>query len=190
MKPTRLAVACAFAGFFCVRSVAAQHHDHPAAALGDVNFPVSCTPEAQEQIQHGGRAAVLLLLGKIDGAVADVLAADPTCAMAHWVKAVASLDNPLGVTSDAQAGAAGVGGREKAKQLGGKTQRERDYIAAVEVVFKDHETVPFATARGSVREGARADSCPLSRGLRGGDSLCLLAAGDCRSERPDAMRSS
>jgi tetratricopeptide (TPR) repeat protein len=31
---------------------------------------------------------------------------------------------------------------EKAKALGGKTQRERDYIAAVELFYKDGETVP------------------------------------------------
>ena len=32
---------------------------------------------------------------------------------------------------------------KKRSQLGAKTQRERDYIGAVEIVFKDHDTVPF-----------------------------------------------
>ena len=34
---------------------------------------------------------------------------------------------------------------KEARQLGAPTEREREYIGAVEVVFKDHDTVPFKT---------------------------------------------
>lgn len=123
-----------------------DHHQHAAAAtLGDVNFPVSCTPEAQVKFN----AVVALLYSfyweDIDAAVAEVLVADPTCAMAHWAKAVASLDNALGSPPTPRQEKQGWDAVLAARQLGGgKTPRERDYIAAVETMFKDHDTVPFA----------------------------------------------
>jgi tetratricopeptide (TPR) repeat protein len=123
----------------------AHEHEHSAAsALGEVNFPISCTPTARDKFNTTAALLYSFYWERIDAAVADVLAADPTCAMAYWAKAVASLDNPLGSPPTPKQEAQGWAAVQKAKQLGGKTQRERDYIDAVEVVFKDHETVPFA----------------------------------------------
>ncbi|WP_242101592.1 hypothetical protein [Lysobacter sp. M2-1] len=134
-------------GICCASGAGAQDHDHhPApAVLGDVRFPVSCTPAAQAKFNTAASLLYSFYWEKIDAAVAEVLAADPSCAMAHWVKAVASLDNALGSPPTPKQEQQGWAAVERAKQLGGKTQRERDYIAAVEVVFKDHGTVPFAT---------------------------------------------
>lgn len=131
------------------------HHQHDAAAtLGDVNFPVSCTPEAQTKFNTAAALLYSFYWEKIDGAVNDVLAADPTCAMAYWAKAVASLDNALGSPPTPKLEEQGWAAVLAARQLGGgKTPRERDYIAAVESVFKDHGTVPF-TQRAKTYEKA------------------------------------
>lgn len=125
----------------------AQEHDHhgDASALGEVNFPVSCTPQAQKTFNTLASLLYSFYWERVDEAVAEVLAADPTCAMAYWGKAVASLDNALGSPPTPKQEQQGWAAVLAAKQLGAKTQRERDYISAVEVVFKDHETVPFAT---------------------------------------------
>ncbi|MCC8362436.1 hypothetical protein LK996_05035 [Lysobacter sp. A6] len=80
---------------------------------------------------------------KIDAAAADVLAADPDCAMAYWALAVASLANPLGSPPSAKQEAHGWEMVQKAKRLGAKTERERDWIDAIAVVFEDYDTVPF-----------------------------------------------
>jgi hypothetical protein len=145
MKSTIVAAACIAASMLCIPSAAADDdHDH-ADELGKVNFPVSCTREAQERFN----TAVSLLYSfhwqRIDKALADVLAADPNCAMAYWGKAIASLDNALGSPPTPKQEAEGWAAVEKAKQLSAKTQRERDYIAAVEVVFKEHDKIPFNT---------------------------------------------
>jgi tetratricopeptide (TPR) repeat protein len=148
----KLAIAFAVAAsMFVVPCTRAQEHDQHAhaAAIGEVNFPVSCNAEAQA---HFNTAAALLYSfywEKVDAAVAAVLQADPSCAMAHWAKAIASLDNPLGSPPTPKQEEQGWAAVEKAQQLGGKTQRERDYIAAVEIVFKDHATVPFKTRAAS-----------------------------------------
>lgn len=117
-------------------------HEHPAA-LGTVNFPVSCTPEAQQRFNTAASLLYSFYWERIDAAVADVLAADPDCAMAYWAKAVASLDNALGSPPTPKKEQEGWAAVLMAKQLGAKTQRERDYIGSVEAVFKDHDNVPF-----------------------------------------------
>jgi hypothetical protein len=122
-----------------------EQHQHDAGALGEVSFPIACNAEAQA---HFNTAAALLYSfywEKVDTAVAAVLKADPSCAMAYWARAVASLDNPLGAPPGPKQEQEGWAAVEKAKQIGGKTPRERDYIAAIETVLKDHATVPFKT---------------------------------------------
>lgn len=117
-------------------------HEHPAS-LGTVNFPVSCTPEAQQRFNAAASLLYSFYWERIDAAVADVLTVDPNCAMAYWAKAVASLDNALGSPPTPKKEGEGWAAVQIARQLGAATQRERDYIGAVEVVFKDYDTVPF-----------------------------------------------
>jgi tetratricopeptide (TPR) repeat protein len=145
---TRLVVvACAAASILAAPCAVPQDHDHrhDAGALGEVSFPVSCNAAAQSRFNTAAALLYSFYWERVNAAVEAVLQADPQCAMAYWIKAVASLDNPLGsppTPKQEQEGSAAVG---KAKQLGAKTARERDYIAAVETVFKDHATVPFRT---------------------------------------------
>ena len=127
-------------------------HAHPAS-LGTVNFPVSCTPEAQQRFNTAASLLYSFYWERVDAAVTDVLAADPNCAMAYWVKAVASLDNALGSPPTPQKEREGWAAVLMAKQLGAKTQRERDYVGAVEIAFRLHDTVPF-TKRAAAYEKA------------------------------------
>ena len=140
-----LVVVLCTAGNFHPAMAQEHDHDHKPAALGEVDFPVSCSREAQAKFNTAVALLYSFYWEKIDAALADVLAADPTCAMAHWAKAVASLDNALGSPPTPTLEKQGWDAVQKAKQLGAKTGRERDYIAAAELVFKDHDTVPFAT---------------------------------------------
>jgi hypothetical protein len=113
--------------------------------MGDVSFPVSCTPEAQKRFNTAASLLYSFHWERVDKALAEVLDADPGCAMVFWAKAVASLDNALGSPPTSKLEKEGWAAVQKAKELGAKTQRERDYIASVEAFFKDHETVPFGT---------------------------------------------
>jgi tetratricopeptide (TPR) repeat protein len=144
VKPTLATAACLYASILYLPCSVAQDHDH-TAALGEVNFPVSCTPEAQQRFNTAASLLYSFHWEHTDAAVAKVLEADPSCAMAYWAKAIASLENALGAPPTPQLEQRGWAAVEQAKQLGAKTQRERDYIAAVEVVFKDYATVPFHT---------------------------------------------
>jgi Tfp pilus assembly protein PilF len=120
----------------------AQHEHHAAAAetLGTVNFQTSCGPAAQGPFN---RAVALLHSFEFREAIQGfdkVLAADPTCAMAHWGRALAFWGNPFapGVKGGKplQDGRAAV---ESARTLGKPTPRERAYIDAVAELFRDSE---------------------------------------------------
>ena len=128
-----------------LESPAAQEpaHEHPAGEaekLGRVDFAVSCSPAAQERF---GRAVALLhsfWYGQAEKAFAEVTRIDPTCAMAGWGVAMSlfhpiwAAANPAGAPSPAEM-ERGRAAAAEAAGMGGKTSRERDYIAAVAAFY-------------------------------------------------------
>ena len=113
-----------------------HHHD-----LGQVRFPVSCTPEAQKVFERGVALLHSFWYDEAEKTFSQVIRIDPACAMAYWGIAM-SLYHPVWfppTPADLQRGMAAI---EKAKSIGAKTQRERDYIAAIEVFYKDSDKVP------------------------------------------------
>ncbi|MBA3569465.1 MAG: hypothetical protein H0W28_08995 [Pyrinomonadaceae bacterium] len=129
------------------RPAAQEMHPHthaPAEKLGHVNFAVSCSASAQKQFN---RAAALLhsfWYEEAEKAFAAVATDDPKCVMAHWGVAM-SLYHPVWAPStpaELQKGWAAV---EKAKSIDAKTDRERDYIAAIEAFYKDSDRLDHRT---------------------------------------------
>jgi tetratricopeptide (TPR) repeat protein len=121
--------------------------------LGTVSFPVLCTPEAQARFNKAAALLYSFHWSRVEAALNDVLAADPDCAMVYWAKAVASFDNPLGSRPTPKLEKQGWAAVERARQLTPKTERERDYIEAVEAFFKDHDKVGYE-ARAAAYERA------------------------------------
>src|SRR5215467_12252405 len=70
----------------------------------------------------------------------DVAKADPECGMAYWGIALTLLSNPHGAppASNLPLGLAAI---QKAKAVGAKTQRERDYIDALAVMYVDYDKI-------------------------------------------------
>jgi hypothetical protein len=145
MKCVATAASCVFAVLVGSSQAHTQEHDHSGGELGKVHFPVSCTAEAQQRFNVAAALFYSFYWERIEAALEDVLAADPTCAMAHWLEAVASMENALGAPPTPVQQKHGAAAAARAKALDARTQRERDYIAAVQIVYKDHETVPFQT---------------------------------------------
>ncbi|HEX9786764.1 MAG TPA: hypothetical protein VGB09_02005 [Candidatus Binatia bacterium] len=110
--------------------------------LGEVNFPVSCNAAAQKHFQRAAALYHSFDWPRVTKAFETVLEADPQCAMAWWGIALATLDNPFVWPISAKQVADGWAAIEKAKAIGARTQRERDYIAALELFYKDGNTVP------------------------------------------------
>ncbi|MBI1736675.1 MAG: hypothetical protein HYR51_16020 [Candidatus Rokubacteria bacterium] len=111
--------------------------------LGQVQFANSCSPAVQADFN---RAVALLHSFAFAPAIKGfeaVAEADPGCGIARWGAAVAWLGNPLAGPVDGKRLQAGAAAIAKAKAAG--TQRERDYIAAIDAFYKDHDRVDHRT---------------------------------------------
>ena len=116
-----------------------------AERLGTVRFATSCAPAVQPQFD---RAVALLHSFHLDaavGAFSDVAAADPTCGMAYWGVAMSWLGNPLAAPPSARGLKEGGAAVDRAKAAGARTDREREYIAAIETIYKDADRVDHRT---------------------------------------------
>jgi tetratricopeptide (TPR) repeat protein len=122
-------------------------HEHTGVAgeqLGSVNFPVSCSPEAQMRFDRGMALLHSFWWSEAHRAFDQVLEADPSCAMAHWGLAMAWRGNPFGPPPPA-ALEAGLAASERALALGPPTARERGYVDAVLALYRDYPTVDQRT---------------------------------------------
>jgi hypothetical protein len=126
-----------------------------AAKLGKVTFPVSCNAAAQKEFETSMAYYHSFDWVQVKASLDRVLQADPSCGMAHWGHALALLDNPFvwpanlppKVLADGQAQI------DAARAAGLKTQRERDYVDALAVFFKDADKLNHRT-RATALEAA------------------------------------
>jgi tetratricopeptide (TPR) repeat protein len=113
--------------------------------FGKVNFPTTCSPAAHAHFERGLAMLHSFWFGPAIKAFDAAAQADPACGIAHWGAAVAWIGNPLaGPPSESRlkSGAAAVA---RARAAGARSQRERDYIAAIEAFYRDHDKVDHRT---------------------------------------------
>src|SRR5215831_7318576 len=124
-----------------------------AQELGRVHFQTSCTPQAQEKFDRGLALVHSFFYPDSVQAFTEAAAADPQCAIAYWGIAISHRPNPLVLPLAAAALKNGLEAVEKGKAIGAKTERERDWIAAIEVYYKDFDKID-QTTRGLAYERA------------------------------------
>ena len=143
---TRIAVAAA-AVLLTLPVFAAypQEHAHPQGAptekLGTVHFATSCSPKVAPQFDRAVALLHSFEFGASIQAFNEVLAADSTCAVAHWGIALSRWTNPMAAGNRSvallQQGKHAV---DAAMRLGVRaSERERGYIHAVSQLYDDFE---------------------------------------------------
>ena len=110
--------------------------------LGKLSFPTSCDQKVQAEFERGVAMIhsywFLIARRTFEGVLRD----DPDCAIAYWGIAIDLLNNVFVAPpsrTDAEAAWAAL---EKARQIGAKTQRERDWIEALSAYYRDHDKTP------------------------------------------------
>jgi len=144
MKPWSSIYAILLAGVCAAYAgpVIAQH-EHPAGdpgRLGKVSFAISCDPAVQPQFNIAVAMLHSFWFEKASETFAAVAEKDPTCAMASWGVAMTH-SHPIWEAPGPADLKAGIAAVEKAKSAGAKTQRERDYIGAIDAFYKDADKV-------------------------------------------------
>jgi tetratricopeptide (TPR) repeat protein len=135
MKPNKLFLVVSLIAL--VYASLGRTQERATEKLGKVHFPVSCSAAAQEQFDRAVALLHSFWLDEAGKAFAAIGQADSGCAMAHWGTAMTLFGNPFTWPLSGKALPDGWAAVEKAKAAPAKTQRERDYIGAVEAFYKD-----------------------------------------------------
>jgi tetratricopeptide (TPR) repeat protein len=132
MKSKTLAVVSWFLLALAVPALAQEEK------LGKVNFPNSCDAKVQAQFERGVAMLHSFWYSAGEKAFREVLAQDPSCAIATWGIAALLMSNPLaGAGSSPKGAAQAQAAIEQGRKIGAKTQRERDYIEAVAAYYEN-----------------------------------------------------
>jgi hypothetical protein len=135
VKKTAATAIAAALGLTLAQPALAQA-DHQK--LGKVHFETSCKPDAQKQFDRAILYQHSFWYRASQMAFEDALKADPECGMAYWGIALSLLWNPH-VPAPAKNLGEGAAAIAKGKSVGANTQRERDYIDALAVIYADHD---------------------------------------------------
>jgi len=148
LRAVRIFSRILFVAFLCpLHSASAQEghgHRHGPSELGQVNFTVSCSPKAQQQFNRAVAWLHSFEYEEAEKAFTEVTVTDPRCGMGYWGIAMSNY-HPLWApptSAELQKGSSAV---EKAKLAGARTQREKDYLAAIEIFFKDADNLDHRT---------------------------------------------
>jgi tetratricopeptide (TPR) repeat protein len=121
--------------------------------LGRVHFETSCAPQAQEKFDRGLAMVHSFFYPDSVQAFTEAAAADPQCAIAYWGIAISHRPNPMILPLTSTILKNGLEAVEKGKAIGAKTERERDWLAAIEFYYKDYDKID-QTQRGLAYEKA------------------------------------
>jgi len=140
--PSRLATVTALLVAIPAVSSAQDHQHGSKEQLGRVVFPVSCSAPAQRRFERAMALLHSFWWESAERGFRDVAATDSTCAMAYWGLGLTYWRNPFPGGPNPLDFKAGQEAARRAIALGGRTERERDYIEAVAALYGDTGSVP------------------------------------------------
>jgi tetratricopeptide (TPR) repeat protein len=115
-----------------------------AKASGEVNFQISCGPAVQKTFKEAVWTLHSFWYPEALKGFTAVTEAEPGCAMGYWGIAMSHW-YPLWFPPSPAALKAGAEAVEKAVAAGPKTEREKDYIAAIAAFYRDSDKLDHQT---------------------------------------------
>jgi Tfp pilus assembly protein PilF len=155
--------------------------------VGSVSFPTSCDPAVQDEFERGLALLHSFFYEEARRVFTEVARRDPKCAMAQWGIAM-TYYHPLWTMPDSGEFAAGLEAIRKARALGAETERERDFVAALEAFYSGKVGAQIGAASG----GEAAEVGQFCHGPVGGDyQSCAVAyrnaLDEIHSKRPEDL---
>jgi hypothetical protein len=112
--------------------------------LGQVHFPVSSSQDTRVQFDRAVALLHSFWYAEAAKGFTTITEADPTCAMGYWGIAM-SVWYPLWQPPSEAMLKKGWGAVEQAKTAGAKTEREQQYISALELFYKNADKLDHRT---------------------------------------------
>lgn len=125
----------------------AAPHDHShqhSEQIGRISFQTSCSPQAHAIFERGVTWLHSFEYEQAESTFNEAAAVDPSCSIAHWGAAM-SLYHPLWAPptkAEMERGRAAVA---KAEAMPAKTEREREYVAAIASFYRDSDKLDHKT---------------------------------------------
>lgn len=142
---SRITISMMFVCALVIPLQSAAHDDTAnkpqAETFGRVFFKTSCSPDAQKQFDRALAMLHSFYFPETVKAFTAIPETDPDCAIAYWGIAISQRPNPLVGPFDAATLKRGLDAIEKGDAIGAKTERERDWLAALKEYFKDYDKV-------------------------------------------------
>ena len=133
-------VVC-IAAAYCGVAVADEGHHHEELTqdqLGTVHFPVSCAPDVQKSFEKSVALLHSFWYEESEKAFQEIQKQDRKCAMAYWGEGMSAWhqlwDHPDAARIEKE-----LAGLKKAEKVKAKTERERDYIAALRTFYSNSD---------------------------------------------------
>ncbi len=120
------------------------HKHSDGEKLGRVHFATSCSSGMQIEFDRAVAMLHSFWYEKAGETFAEIARREPSCAIAYWGVAMTGY-HPLWEKPNAEALKNGWEAVEKAKAINAKTDRERDYIAALSAFYKDYAKIDHLT---------------------------------------------
>ena len=169
-----LAVTSALA--LAVADPAPEHHHH-SPQLGTLSFDTTCSPAAQALFMEGLGWLHSFEYEDAQRSFSKAAQTDSGCAIAHWGEAM-SYYHPLWVpptAAELEKGRIAI----TAAKAAAKSQREQDYLAAVDAFYRDSERLDHKTRALAYTEAMKQlhERYPEDREAGVFYALSLIAAG-------------
>jgi tetratricopeptide (TPR) repeat protein len=123
--------------------------------LGNVHFETSCNEVAQRRFDRAMRYQHSFWYSAAKDIFEETLKADPGCAIAYWGIALSLWNNPHNPPPTPNLAPA-LAAIEKAQAVGAKTERERTYIDALAVLYKDYDKTDYRVRLLAFRDAMAA----------------------------------
>ena len=124
-------------------------------SLGKVNFTNSCDPKVRDTLNNSIALLHHMMYGQSEKEFIKVAEMDPKCAMAEWGIAI-TLFHPLWAPPSKEELQKGYDAIQKAKALNPQTDREKQYLAAVEAFYSGWDSIDHKTRIASWSDGQKA----------------------------------
>src|SRR4051794_17896318 len=131
---------------FTVLTASGQEHDHPVPEkLGTVSFPISCNPEVQQEFNRAVALLHSFAYKAAEEGFQTVVRKDPQCAIARWGEAMTHFHQLWDLPPAPADMSVAQAELKQGAMLDGISERERGYLNALSLIFKDAPAVPYQT---------------------------------------------
>lgn len=115
--------------------------------FGEVSFSLSCSYDLRETFNLGLTLIHSFEYAEAEKVFVSILDQDSECLMAYWGTAMSILNHPLSFKQNPESLKRGEELLKVAKKLTPNNEREKDYIDAVSIYFKDWQSVDTKTRK-------------------------------------------